>query len=293
MDRIYRPENGTLYVVGRMEDPDAVEAAIRTNWAGWEVKGDFVEFTDMPTAPEPLPRSITVIDKERVTQTNVRLTCQTGPGTLENKESIEMFAGLMDRSAWVALREQAGVTYGAGSYSATYNGGAAIIMFNSLVQNDAVGLAVDVFLDMSKNAIEGDLDADRLTVNKLGAARKYVLGHQTSGQMLNRIASAEITGFGWDYLNKRSQRLADVDVDSVQAMAEKCYEHEAVVITGPAAVITPQLDTIGVEYTVFDWKEEKERLYRENDPKAYKKAKKKEAREAKKKARKEAKESAE
>ena len=290
VNRIYRPENGTLYVVGRMEDPDAVEASIRKSWEGWTVKGEHTPFTDMPAAPEPQPRSITVINKERVTQSNVRLTCQTGPATLENKEAIDMFAGLMDRSAWVALREQAGVTYGAGSYAWSYRGGAAAIMFNSLVQNDAVGLAVDVFLDMSKRASEGDLDEDRLTVNKLGAARKYVLGHQTSGQMLNRIASAQTSGYGWDFINKKAERLADVTTDDITALAERCYEKEAIVITGPAAVITPQLDELGVEYTVFDWKAEKERLFMENDPKAYKKAKKKEARDAKKKARKEAKE---
>ena len=204
-----------------------------------------------------------------------------------------MFAGLMDRSAWVALREQAGVTYGAGSYAWSYRGGAAAIMFNSLVQNDAVGLAVDVFLDMSKRASEGDLDEDRLTVNKLGAARKYVLGHQTSGQMLNRVASAQTSGYGWDFINKKAERLADVTTDDITALAERCYEKEAIVITGPAAVITPQLDELGVEYSVFDWKAEKERLFMEKDPKAYKKAKKKEAREAKKKARKEAKEKSE
>ena len=289
---IYRPTNTTLYVVGRMDDPDAVEAAVRANWNGWEVRGEAVEWPDRPAPPEPKDRAIVVIDKERVTQTAVRLACQTGPATMENHEARQELAGLMDRSAWVALREQAGVTYGAGSYSFGYNGGAANLYFSSLVQNDAVGLAVDVFLDMSKRAFEGDLDEDRLTVNKLGSARKYVLGHQTSGQMLSRIASAQTSGYGWDYINGHAERLAAVRIEDVKAMAQRCYEHEIITIIGPAAVVTPQLDELGVEYTVFDWREEKERLFRENDPKEYKKAKKKEAREAKKKAKKEAKEGA-
>ncbi len=285
MDTVYRPENGTLFVIGRMDDPDAVEDAVRTYFNGWTVKSDPVQMSELPTVPvAAAERAVLVFDKARVSQTQAVMVCQIGPATLENYESREMLAAVLDEMAWDALREQSGVTYGAGSYDMSLSNGTALMGVTALVQNDAAALAVETMFRLSDEAKEGRFDEDLLTLMKLSASRKYVLGQQTTGQMLSRIKQPFTTGYGWDLIDGHAERLAAVGVQDLQDQMERCHGKEVVTLVGPLEVITPQLDEAGISYEVFDWEAEADRMFQQNDPKAYAKKKKKEAKEAKKKA---------
>jgi len=285
MDTVYRPDNATIFVLGRMDDADAVEDAIRTYFNGWKVKGDPVAFSDLPSVPPAeAERAVVVFDKQRVSQTQAQMVCQIGPATLENSEAREMLAAVLDEMAWDALREQSGVTYGASSYDLELAGGTAIMGVSSLVQNDAAALVVETMFRLSDEAEAGEFDYDLLTLMKLSSSRRYVLGQQTTGQMLNRIQAPFTTGYGWELIDGRAERLANVTPEDLQAQMERCHGREVVTLVGPVEVITPQLDEAGIPYEVFDWKAEADLLFAQNDPKAYEKKKKKEAKEAKKKA---------
>ncbi|MCB9758725.1 MAG: insulinase family protein [Alphaproteobacteria bacterium] len=289
--KLVQPANGTLYLVGRM-DPTQAEAQVRKYFEGWEVKGADGQKMPLPAAPPepPADRKIYVLNKERVSQTGARMTCQIGPATTENYEARQMLAAVLDEMAWLALREQSGVTYGAGSYQAGYPGGSALLLISSLVQNDGAGLAVETFLRLSDQAAKGDLPEDTLTLMKLAEARKYALGHQTTSQMLGRL-SDPYRG-NWDHINGHAERLGKVTVADLQGQMGRCNGHEVITLTGPVEVITPQLDALGVDYEVFDWKAEADRRWAEYDPKGYAKAKKKEAKEKAKEEKKNAKEEA-
>ena len=285
MRELYQPSNGTLFLVGRM-DPVQAEAAVRTYFEGWTVKGASGKTIAAPPPPPPPPaaRQIIVLNKDRVSQTGARMVCQIGPGTTENYEARQMLAAVLDEEAWMALREQSGVTYGAGSGQSDYPGGAARLTITSLVQNDGAGLAAETFIRLSEEAAQGKLDPDTLTLMKLNEARNYALGQQTTDQMLSRLYQPFSSDFS--HIEGHVERLAAVTVDDMAKQMERCTGHEIITLTGPASVITPQLDALGLSYEVFDWKAEADKLWQSADPKGYAKAKKKEAKDAAKKAKK-------
>ena len=57
----------------------------------------------------------------------------------------------------MALREQSGVTYGAGAGQSGVPGGAAYLQMSSTVQNDSAGLAVDIFTQLSDRDMASEL----------------------------------------------------------------------------------------------------------------------------------------
>jgi zinc protease len=287
LDTMYRPDNGVLFVVGRIDDPDAAQKAIETYFSGWDVGPKEMELAELKTELPDVPdRQVVVFDSEKSSQTQVTMFCQIGPASLENHEARQMLAAVLAEQSWVVLREQSGVTYGAGSGQSGSIDGSARLYFYSLVQNDAAALAVSTFTDLSDKMAAGDIDEDMLQLMKLNEARNYVLGHQTSGQMLNRLESPFTTGYGWDLIDGHAERLGAVTPADLQGQMERCNGHEIVTLTGPLEVIAPQLEEAGIAYEAFDWKAEKEAMFAQYDPKAYAKHKKKEAKEAAKAAKK-------
>ena len=247
LDAIYRPDNAVLFLVGRME-PEEVKSLVESHFGDWSVDEAKLEVVPVPAMPEPSERSIIVLNKDRVSQTDVALTCQVQGQTLENVQTHSVLGSLMSELSWIALREQSGVTYGAGSGIAAMPGGGARLIFSSLVQNDAAGLAAETFLGLPQKVKDGDYDQDLIPLMKLSTARKFVIGQQSNAQMLNRISYPVRKGWGVDYFTGMAGRLAGIQAEDLANEVDRCIGHEVVTLVGPADVITPQLDERGLEY---------------------------------------------
>ncbi|MEY3214760.1 MAG: hypothetical protein RIT28_5241, partial [Pseudomonadota bacterium] len=273
---LIQPANATLYIVGRV-DPARTEAAVRTYFEGWQVEGASGKPQPLPPGPPAPPegRRVVILNKDRVSQTGVTMACQIGPATNENLEARRMLADVLDEQAWVALREQSGATYGAGSGQSQWPGGASMLTLSSLVQNDGVGLAVTTFIKLSEEAGAGNIPEDMISVKKLSYARQYALGQQSTDQMIARISPAYRED--WSHIEGKADRLAAVTKDDLQAQMQRCTGHEVFTLVGPADVIAPQLEKAGVAFEVYDWKAEADKMWQAGDPKGYAKAKKKEA----------------
>jgi zinc protease len=273
---LIQPANATLYIVGRV-DPARTEAAVRTYFEGWVVEGASGKPQPLPSGPPAPPegRRVVILNKDRVSQTGVTMACQIGPATNENLEARRMLADVLDEQAWVALREQSGATYGAGSGQMQWPGGASMLTLSSLVQNDGVGLAVTTFIRLSEEAGAGNIPQDMISVKKLSYARQYALGQQSTDQMIARISPAYRED--WSHIEGKADRLAAVTKDDLQAQMQRCTGHEVFTLVGPADVIAPQLEKAGVPFEVYDWKAEADKMWQAGDPKGYAKSKKKEA----------------
>jgi hypothetical protein len=195
--------------------------------------------------------------------------------------------------SWIALREQSGVTYGAGSGVRAMPGGGAQLIFSSLVQNDAAGLAAETFLGLPKKIKAGEYDKSLIPLMKLSTARKYVIGQQSNSQMMGRISYPMQKGWGTEYFTGMAGRLAGVTAEDLGTEVARCIGHEVVTIVGPADVITPQLDARGLTYEVFDYEAEGDRLWALHSPKSWKKETKARAKAEKKKAKADAEKAAE
>ena len=288
-ESVFRPQNGTLYVVGRV-DVESAKVEIERYLGSWSGEDEAsLAPVDPPGAPEPGDRTVVVINKPGVSQTSVNLSCQVNPETLEGKAEHDVLGTLMSQLSWLALREQSAVSYGAGAGVSSLAGGTSVLSFGTLVQNGSAGFATETFLGLAKKVQDESYDADLLATVKSSNARNYVIGGQTTEEMLGRLAYPHWKGWGDDYWKGYTHRLAAVTQADLKVQVERCVGHEVVTLLGPEEVITPQLDEIGVSYEVFDWKAEADVLWERHDPKTWKKELKKRAKAEKKKAKEDAK----
>ncbi|MFZ5478802.1 MAG: M16 family metallopeptidase [Myxococcota bacterium] len=284
---VYRPEKATLLVVGNVT-VEEVQAAAKTyfgGWAGWKNGAAQLDLKNTyPPPPAPPERQVLLFNKENASQTQISYACQIGEINADTLPVSQVLRASLDSEAWLALREQTGASYGAGAWTAFQPGGTASLGMGSLVQNDAVPLAVKSFLEIGEKAKAGKLDPKVVAVRKYSVAQQYVLGHQSTSQMLARLGWLYRQGWGLDWFEKYRKALGNVTIAQMQPMLEKCVGHEVVTAVGPVDVIQPLMDAAGMKYEVFDWKKERLAYATTHDLKSILKAeeKKQKEKEAKK-----------
>merc|ERR1712159_719534 len=94
---------------------------------------------------------------------------------LQDRARTQVIGDVLSQMAWRKLREEAGVTYGAGAYAQVWPGGTGVLSFSSLVQNDATGFAVETMFDIIATGAKGEVSEQAIADAKLSRAREYVL----------------------------------------------------------------------------------------------------------------------
>jgi hypothetical protein len=259
------PSNATIVIVGNVSAEEARQAVDTyfAKWDGWrpQVASDFKPVTEYPAPTEPQPRSVLVFNKDNSSQTNVTYRCQVGPLTADNTAAAQVLGKVLSEGAWLALREQTGASYGAYAYVEPYRGGAAggpgFLVMNSLVQNDAAGLAVNAMLGLGEDAKAGKLDPKLVALSKFSQAQEYVLGQQSTAQMLDRLVGTIRNGRSWDWFDTYPKTLGQVSIDQMKPLMERCVGKEVVTLVGPAPAVSAALDKASVKYEVIDWKQKR------------------------------------
>ncbi len=252
----YRPDNAMLVVVGRLDPRDA-EQAVRTMFGGWAPRNstDTLPRRRTPPLGSPPERSVYVFDKEGATQSQVAFGCQLTPRAGADIAQIQVLGDVISELSWRALRERASVTYGAYAHAtASADGGPALLYGAGLVQNNAIGFAVEVFLKLVADTAEGEID-ERMVINaRSSRAREYALGHQSSAQMMSRLAGVWASGEGFDWFDTYREALSEVTAADLPKMMEPCAGHEVVTVIGSRQHAEAQLTEAGIQYEVIDWK---------------------------------------
>ncbi len=254
---ILRPENATLVVVGNVT-VDEVDNALKTYfapWKGWhpDVKTSIKPVTTYPAPTAPPERSVLVFHKKNSSQTNVTYQCQLTPATPENIPASQVLGSVLSEAAWLALREQTGASYGAYAYTYDQPGGAHFLGMSSLVQNDASGLAVKAMLGIGEDAKAGKMDPKLVAIRKYATAQEYVLGQQSTSQMIGRLSGVIKKGMGFDWFDRYPKVLGNVSIEKMTPLLDRCVGHEVVTLVGPKDVITAKLTAEGIPHEVVDW----------------------------------------
>jgi len=270
IDQQFQPANATLVVVGRF-DPDLAEQSVRTWFSGWKAEpGVDKPIALMKPLPAPPARSIIVLDKPHVSQTDITVQCQITPAKDGDYEARQLLSDVLDEMAWTTLRENAGVTYGAGVGTWEYAGGAAQLGMGTTAQTDASGFAVETFLDLIRRADAGELDPELLKLFALREARGFVLAQQSTDQMMSRLIQPLILDRDWTHLTEHGARLGAVAVSDLPPLMQGCVDHEVITLVGPVDAVSASLDAAGLAYEVFDWETRRDELWEQYDPKGWK-----------------------
>lgn len=255
--RVLRPRSASLYIVGNVTEAEA-DFAAKTWWGGWTgwksaPEGWSPPTTDYAPMPAPVARQVLLFDKAESSQTQVtwRCTLPAGDSTVQMRQRV--LADVLSDGAWLALREHTGASYGAGAY-VDHTGGLAVLTQEVLVQNDQAAAAVQAFDDLAQQAKAGKLDSRVVAMMKLALAQTYVLGHQSTAQMLDRLMATRGVGpERFDWFDRYAPTLAGVKSSDLPPMLDTCVGHEIVTLVGPKGVVEPLLAKAGVNAEVFDW----------------------------------------
>ena len=151
----------------------------------------------------------------------------------------------------------------------------------SLVQNDAVGIAVKSMLEIVEQAAEGNVREAGIADAKIKTAREFVLGQQSGEQMLRRLSGIRIKNFS--YFDEMPDILSKVSKEDFKTVLEPCKGHEIFTLVGPVENAKKLLDEEGIKYKEIDWQKEFEKRLSEKELAKYKKSQEKKEAEKKKK----------
>jgi zinc protease len=258
-DWIYRkwqPANAELIVVGRV-DADEAEAAVRKYFGEWAAKGGVPVGALTPVGPpsKTPDRQVLVFHDKLATQTDVLLSCQIDAPKSEDRAKAQVVGEVLSELAWRTLREQSGVTYGAGAYPQFYkagaNGAPAALRISSLVQNDATGFALQTMFDIVAQGAKGDVPDNMVVAARWAKARTAGIYMQSGDQMLSTLMGVGIKNLSfYDHYAKDLGRVTKADFPGVLA---PCVGHEVVTLVGPKEYAEAQLKERNIPYEVVDW----------------------------------------
>jgi zinc protease len=254
--RKWQPANAELIVVGRV-DADQAEAAVRKYFDGWAAQGGVAIGAMTPAGPPTRTpdRQVLVFDDELATQTSVLLSCQIDAPKSDDRARAQVVGEVLSELAWRTLREQSGVTYGAGAYPVFYKAGEAgapaALRISSLVQNDATGFAVQTMFDIIAKGVKADVPDNMVAAARWSKARTAGIYMQSGDQMLGTLSSVGIKNLS--FYDHYARDLGTVSKADFPVVLAPCAGHEVVTLVGPREYAEKQLTERSIPYEVVDW----------------------------------------
>ena len=273
LKRRWQPSNATLLVAGPV-NADEVIAQANEHFGNWRAA------PGVETGPIALPGEVTVEREPRVvlfedegsTQTNVNLFCPLQKiESPEDEAARQVLAKMLSDQNFLTLRVKHGVTYGAYAGSQSYANGFGFLVMNSLSVNVGAPLTVNTFMELARNAENGEFDENLIKQAKLRLVRSFGVSAQSASQVSNMLMKPITWNMDWSFVEDAPKALAGVDGPRMKRLMQGCADQALITMVGDSDTVGPMLDEAGIEYELFDWSDEADQLLLQHDPKAYKK----------------------
>ncbi|HEX7118454.1 MAG TPA: pitrilysin family protein [Longimicrobiales bacterium] len=249
----YRPGNAFLVAVGDV-DPEALLARLERGLGTWEAGP--ADSVPPPPRPAPVPTAIYLVDKPGAAQSEIQVGHPAVPRSTPDFFPLlvmnTVLGGAFTSRLNMALREERGYTYGAGSRFDFRLGpgpfAAASAVFTG-VTDDALAVVVEQIRRIREEPVPAEeLERARNFV-ALGLPRQL----ETSGQIARTIADIELYGLGDDYLSRFVDRVRAVTAEDVRRVAREHLDpdHLALVVVGDRASIEGPLRSLGLGSVVL------------------------------------------
>jgi zinc protease len=281
-----QPANATLMVVGNIDVKEAKELATKY-FGGWKPRGSAEAPSVTPVTPgmPDAPSKVLIYDDAKRTQTDLTTSCRLNVTDRSQEYAVEVLGSLLRNRTFTQMRVKEGLAYSPGAFAAIdSDGSAALTFYSDGVVNSGVQRMLTFFNEAIDEVEAGNVDGEEITLNKLRRSRSAGVSAQSISQMTNHMVQVLRNGETWDAMTKRGERIASVSADDMKGLVEGCKEHSITTLVGPKEVITPQLDELGVEYEIVQYRADGDELLWKHDPKAAKKQEKERQKAEKKKA---------
>ncbi|HEX9290704.1 MAG TPA: pitrilysin family protein [Anaeromyxobacteraceae bacterium] len=244
--RWFAPASTTLVIVGAV-DPEEALAQARRRLGRWRAAGG-----PAPAIPAPpaVPRSVLVVDKGDVTQTQVRVaspalaraTREYFPALVANA----IFGGGFTSRLMEAVRVNRGLSYGVRSRFAMSRA-AGIFFVASFTKVETTAELLQVVLDEAERFC-----AEGPSEEELGRAQSYLAGLyplslETHDQVAEKLADVKLYGIPLDEITGYRERVRAVTAEQCREIARRHFplDRGVIVAVGPAKRVAPALERFG------------------------------------------------
>lgn len=247
-ERYYTPHGAQVVVVGDVtKDSILDKLAFIAQWQGKVPKLAQPQVTPLLTK-----QTLYLVDKPNAPQAIVRFVRQglpfdaTGEVFLTQLANFNL-AGNFNSRMNQNLREDKGFTYGASGYiSANREIGALI--FSAQVRQEATAETIqEIQAEMQRFSQEGVSD-EEVRFMRLAVGQQDALSYETPAQKTNLLGSILTFSLDDDYLQQRSEIVASVSKQTLNAIARKWFSPSEyqIIVVGDAKTLRPQLEKLSI-----------------------------------------------
>jgi zinc protease len=286
LDKLLRPENATLVIVGNL-DPNEAKKLAEQYFGGWVTKSTASVAASTPAKMTDQASKILVYDVPKATQTDVRRYCRLNVDSAADRAAVDVLGSLIGNRVFSTMRVKEGLAYSPNAGTRMSDDLTAALTFDSNgAINKGVGRMVQFFDQTVQDVASGKVADDELTLHRLREARNAGLASQSITDLSNLVLGRLSRGDDLSSIGNWGEQLAAVSREDLQSLMASCADHSIVTIEGPKDVVLPQLDELGYTYDVVEWRGLGEELLYKYDPKEAKKREKQKQKDAKKDAKK-------
>jgi len=244
--RWYAPGATSLVVVGDVS-PEEVLRLARRRLGRWRPPAEAAP--ELP-APRAAPRSVLVVDKPDLTQTQIRIGCPALP-----RRTPAYFAAVVANAAFgggftsrlvEAIRVNRGLSYGVRSHFDMSRAG-GMFSISSFTKNESAAELVEVALAEARRFADEGPTGEELSRARSWLAGMFPLSLETHGQVASKIADLRLYGTDVSEITGYRERVAAVTAEECREVARRHFPLDggAIVAVGPARKVARALERFG------------------------------------------------
>jgi zinc protease len=245
-ERHFRPSAAILVVVGNAP-AQAVLALARKRFGRWRAP-DGASVSIAP--PAPPRRSVVVVDKPDVTQSQVRIAsagfARRSPDYFPGIVASAILGGGFTSRLMEAIRVNRGLSYGVRSRFAT-SGSGGIFFISTFTKVETTAEIVDVALDETARFCDGGPSPDELERLQSYLCGLFPLSLETHDQLAEKLADLALFDLPDEEVSHFRQRVRAVTPEACREVGRRYFplEGRVVVAVGPARSIARSLERFG------------------------------------------------
>lgn len=244
-DRYYHPDNAFMVVAGAAA-PATLRVALESHFGGWSGGGG-----GQPVLPAPTGGGggLRLVPRPGAAQSEIRVgqvaLARDTPDYFPLLVMNTVLGGSFTSRLNMNLRQEKGFTYGAGS-TFDFRRGPGPFVASAAVDTGVTAEAVGEFLRELRRMRDEVVPEAELQRAKhyivYGMPRRF----ETTGDVVYRLADAELHGLGPDYYDRYVDEVLAVDAQDVQRVARRHLDPArwAVVVAGDPRAVGPALSAL-------------------------------------------------
>jgi zinc protease len=247
-DQRVRPDRAWLAVVGDV-DPKTTIAALEKAFAGWKKSSD--KWAEAYQAvPQVKGRTVLIVNKPEVTQTQIRLACIGVPRNHPDFYPIVVANTILGSGFTSRLvnevRVNQGLTYSIGSRFGMYRN-AGTFTVNTFTRNETIRKTIDAVLTTEKKLLDEGPTEEELAKARTYLTGQYPLGLQAPDALAAQVINVEFFGLDPQYLQTYQDKIAAVSMTDVRRALKSyfCVDDLRILLVSNPEVAKKQLDGLG------------------------------------------------